>query len=66
LAFDAGDKDQPIAANIAILDEALNSSNVPHSFEIYDGDHLNHIAERFETKVLPFFTKNLSFTPEQK
>ena len=66
LAFDAGDKDQPIAANIAILDEALNTSNVPHSFEIYDGDHLNHIAERFETKVLPFFTKNLSFTPEHK
>jgi enterochelin esterase-like enzyme len=66
LAFDAGDKDQPIAANIAILDEALNTNNVPHSFEMYDGDHLNHIAERFETKVLPFFSKNLSFAPEHK
>ena len=66
LAFDAGDKDQPIAANIAILDEALNANNVPHTFEIYDGDHLNHIAERFETKVLPFFAKNLSFAPEHK
>jgi enterochelin esterase-like enzyme len=66
LAFDAGDQDQPIAAKIAILDEHLNSNHVPHSFEIYDGDHLNHIAERFETKVLPFFSKNLSFTAEHK
>lgn len=66
LAFDAGDKDQPIAANIAILDQALNTNTVPHSFEIYDGDHLNHIAERFETKVLPFFSKNLSFAAEHK
>ena len=66
LAFDAGDKDQPIASNIAILDEDLNTNNVPHFFEIYDGDHLNHIAERFEMKVLPFFSKNLSFTAEHK
>ena len=66
LAFDAGDKDQPIAAKIAILDEHLNSNHVPHVFEVYDGDHLNHIAERFETKVLPFFSKNLSFAAEHK
>jgi S-formylglutathione hydrolase len=66
LAFDAGDKDQSIAANIKILDEILNSNGVPHSFEIYDGDHLNHIADRIETKLLPFFSKHLSFVPDQK
>jgi len=66
LAFDAGDKDQPIASNIAILDGILNTNSVPHVFEIYDGDHLNHIAERFEMKVLPFFSKNLSFAAEHQ
>jgi enterochelin esterase-like enzyme len=66
LGFDAGDKDQPIASNIAILDEVLNTNGAPHTFEIYDGDHLNHIAERFETKVLPFFSKNLSFASGHK
>jgi S-formylglutathione hydrolase len=66
LAFDAGDKDQPIASNIKTLDELLNHYAVRHTFEIYDGDHLNHIAERIETKVLPFFSKNLTFVPGYK
>jgi S-formylglutathione hydrolase len=65
-AFDAGDKDQPIASNIKILDETLNANGVTHTFEIYEGDHLNHIADRIETKVLPFFSKNLSFAPDHK
>jgi enterochelin esterase-like enzyme len=66
LAFDAGDKDQPIAANIQILDAILSRYGIAHSFEIYGGDHLNHIAERIETKVLPFFTKNLAFAANEK
>lgn len=66
LGFDAGDKDQPIASNIAILDDVLDTNGIAHMFEIYDGDHLNHIAERFETKVLPFFSKNLSFASGHK
>jgi len=65
-AFDAGDKDQPIASNIKILDETLNANSVTHTFEIYEGDHLNHIADRIETKVLPFFSKTLSFAHEHK
>jgi enterochelin esterase-like enzyme len=66
LAFDAGDKDQPIAANIATLDGILNTYSVTHSFEVYGGDHVDHIAERIETYVLPFFSKNLSFAAEHK
>ncbi len=65
-AFDAGDKDQPIASNIKILDETLSANGVTHAFEIYEGDHLNHIADRIETYVLPFFSKSLSFAPEHK
>jgi len=65
-AFDAGDKDQPIASNIKILDKTLNANSVTHAFEIYEGDHLNHIADRIETKVLPFFSKTLSFAAAHK
>ena len=31
--------------------------------ETYEGDHTNRVKERFELKVLPFFSNNLSFTP---
>jgi len=32
----------------------------------YEGDHTNRIAERIETKVLPFFSQNLSFSRQEK
>ena len=30
-------------------------------FEIYPGNHVSGIADRMETKTLPFFSKNLVF-----
>jgi len=27
----------------------------------YEGDHLNHIADRIRTKTLPFFSEQLVF-----
>jgi S-formylglutathione hydrolase len=32
---------------------------VPHTFEQYEGDHGNRVRERFEAKVLPFFSQHL-------
>jgi enterochelin esterase-like enzyme len=61
IAFDAGKDDRGIAGTVRDLDQILNDYKMDHTFEIYDGDHVNRIAERIETKVLPFFTKNLSF-----
>lgn len=29
--------------------------------DVYDGNHTNRVAERIETKVLPFFTRHLKF-----
>jgi S-formylglutathione hydrolase len=52
LAFDAGSKDATIAAT---------TYSIPHTYEEYDGDHINRIGERIEQKMLPFFTTNLSF-----
>ncbi|TLV02225.1 alpha/beta hydrolase [Dyadobacter luticola] len=60
IAFDAGDKDQPIASNIKILHEVLDNYKIQHSYEEYQGDHLNRIGERIEQKMLPFFSERLS------
>ena len=62
IAFDAGTRDQGIAASIKVLDEELNKYSIKHFFEIYEGDHINRVAERIETKMLRFFSDNLSFT----
>lgn len=60
IGFDVGDKDVLLATNKE-LDSELSKFDIPHSFEIYDGDHTNRMAVRVETKVLPFFSHNLSF-----
>jgi S-formylglutathione hydrolase len=43
------------------MDQILTDFGVKHTFETYEGDHTNRVKERFELKVLPFFSKNLSF-----
>ena len=59
IAVDAGDKDQPIADTVRALDGVLSDYGVTHLAEIYEGDHINHIEERLEKKVLPFFSGHL-------
>ncbi|GAA3626084.1 alpha/beta hydrolase family protein [Nonomuraea rosea] len=59
IAFDVGDQDTNIAANLTEFDRILNSYGVPHTFEVYSGNHTNRIPERFETKLLPFFSEHL-------
>jgi enterochelin esterase-like enzyme len=61
IAFDAGTRDHNIAASIKVLDEQLNRYGVKHTFEIYQGDHINRVAERIRLKMLPFFSQNLLF-----
>jgi S-formylglutathione hydrolase len=61
IAFDAGTRDQGIAASIKVLDQELNKYSIDHFFEIYEGDHINRVAERIATKMLQFFSDNLSF-----
>jgi enterochelin esterase-like enzyme len=61
IAFDAGDKDISIAAAIKSLDQILSSYGINHTYEQYEGNHINRIAERLRTKALPFFSNNLSF-----
>jgi S-formylglutathione hydrolase FrmB len=59
IAFDAGDRDMPIAGTVKSLDATLNAYHIPHTTEIYSGDHVDHIEQRLETKVFPFFSQHL-------
>ena len=43
------------------MDASLTRLGVKHVYETYEGDHTNRVRERFETKVLPFFSQNLDF-----
>jgi len=41
------------------LDRLLTQFNLPHTYETYEGDHVNRVAERFQQHVLPFFAEHL-------
>jgi S-formylglutathione hydrolase len=60
IAIDVGDKDNLSSSNKE-LSSVLSQFDLANTFEIYDGDHTNHIAARVETKVLPFFSEKLAF-----
>jgi len=57
--FDVGTMDNLLATNQQI-DAAMTKLGIPHVFETYEGDHNGKIAERLETKVMPFFSANLA------
>lgn len=61
IGLDAGTKDVGISAATKELDQVLTDYGIAHFYESYDGDHLNRIAERLQTKTLPFFSQHLSF-----
>ncbi len=61
IAIDVGDKDG-LARSNQELSHVLSAYGITHTFETYDGDHTNRIAVRVGTKVLPFFSSNLSLT----
>ncbi|HLH44570.1 MAG TPA: alpha/beta hydrolase-fold protein [Bryobacteraceae bacterium] len=58
IGIDVGDKDG-LAASNRELNRVLNGYGIQTAFEVYDGDHTNHIVDRMEKVVLPFFEKNL-------
>ncbi|CAH0352169.1 alpha/beta fold hydrolase [Sphingobium sp. CECT 9361] len=62
IAIDVGDKDG-LKDDARTLHERLDEYGIANSFEIYDGDHTNHVASRFQDHVLPFFSQHLTFPP---
>jgi len=66
IGLDVGSKDASIASATQKLDDALTGYGIAHQFEIYDGNHVDHIADRIELKVVPFFSRNLSFEQNRR
>jgi S-formylglutathione hydrolase len=66
IGIDAGTREPTIGPTTRALHELLDRYRIRHAFEIYEGDHVNRVAERIETVVLPFFSANLSFDPVRK
>lgn len=60
IQFDVGLEDGLLGVNRQ-LDALLTQVGIAHRFETYDGNHNNRVFERIETRVLPFFSKNLEF-----
>lgn len=50
-----------IPAGSLALSRELSEHGIPHTFEVYQGDHNQRIPERLETRVLPFFSRVLKF-----
>ena len=61
IALDAGLQDRGISDATRKQHEMLDTYEIPHMYESYEGDHVNRITERIRTKTLPFFSEHLSF-----
>lgn len=59
IGLEIGNQDFLIQDNIA-MDALLTSYGVAHTYETYQGDHVNRVQQRFERHMLPFFTRHLA------
>jgi enterochelin esterase-like enzyme len=60
IGIEVGLQDGLLGVNKALSD-VLTSYGIKHVYETYEGNHTNKVAERYETRVLPFFSKELAF-----
>lgn len=60
IGIEVGTQDGLIGDNLRIS-EVLTSYGIDHVYETYEGTHTNKVAERYETRVLPFFSRELAF-----
>lgn len=56
--IDVGDKDS-LKVDAEIYSKLLADSGIDNQFEIYEGDHVSGVSERFKSHALPFFAKHL-------
>lgn len=61
ISFDAGNKDIPgLLESNQNFSEILNRLNVQNKFEVFEGGHGDKVGERIKTKILPFFSEELT------
>ena len=61
IAFEVSSEGGLVSSNRE-LSEALKRNRIQHTFEEYEGNHINKAPERVETKLLPFFSRTLEFS----
>jgi S-formylglutathione hydrolase len=61
IGLDVGTKDT-LMRSVQDLDARMTLFGIEHTFETYDGTHVSGIQGRLEKKVMPFFSKHLSFS----
>ena len=61
IAFDAGTKEENIQISNRQFSEQLKRGKIEHTFEVFEGGHFDKVAERIETRILPFFSQKLVF-----
>jgi enterochelin esterase-like enzyme len=60
IGLEIGLQDGLIGSNKQLSD-VLTAYGIEHVYETYEGNHTNKVAERYETRVLPFFSQRLTF-----
>jgi enterochelin esterase-like enzyme len=63
IAIDVGDQDR-LRDDARKLHEVLDMYAIPNSFEVYEGTHTSHVADRFQNHVLEFFGESLCLTAD--
>lgn len=58
ISMDVGDEDG-LRHDAQKLHEIMDSYGIANGFEIYQGDHTNRVAFRFQDHVMPFFSEHL-------
>jgi len=61
IGMDVGLQDTLLASNEQLA-KRLEAYGLPLAYETYEGNHVNHIADRVEQKVLPYFSQHLTFS----
>jgi len=59
IAFDVGDLDS-LKNDTAELHRILDTYGIANSFDLYSGDHVSAVADRWQNHVIPFFSKALA------
>ena len=60
ISIDVGDQDG-LKTDTEELHRILDTYGIANTFEIYSGDHVSAVSDRFQNHVLPFFGKVLQF-----
>ena len=62
IALDYGKNDEfrSVVVNVPLFSKELKRLGIRHQVEMYDGNHEDHVMQRFRTKVFPFFSSKLA------